>query len=329
MNVLGKRFVYSAVPGTIHWGISGAENSGKSTLVAQLVRPGIVLVVDSDGRFADAVPENSKSEFYPVSDTPSDMIDVDKIVRILDTALLSVGDKSSAVVVDTLTKILRPIVAKIQAGKKFTSMYDFKPKADAMMSLRTALNRWPCETVWIYHLEAYFKEVKGTSGKKDYELSRKASLGEKEYLRLSEDLTVSLEVRIDPDTKRRGVYVKTARKGRKDFIYWDESGDWSGVRDALEKAIWGGITKKEQETVYSDRNVQITSPQEALEWAWGYSQSNGKFFKDVTHVENAYNALKKEMVASYSESGDKLTGKEMYSSWKEEVFQRELNREDN
>lgn len=321
MNPFGTtQMVYTPIPKKIQLEIVGREKSGKSSLIAKWVRPGAVAVIDSDGRFNDVIPQYTKAEFYPISENKLDMINVDKIVSLMAKAHKSAQGKASAIIVDTLTKILDPIVQDIQ-DRGSTTVYSYKPKADAMKKLRRAFNEWDAETIWVYHKKVYYKEVKGDRGK-EYELAEKNSIGTTEYSRLGADITLSLEIVEDKDGKR-GAKVIFARKGRSGFTYWDESGSWENVRENLEQAIWGGLTKEEQDSIYDLRSETLTSREHAIRWGWTFSEENGKFFKDTKHVENSYENLRNILGEEYKASGEKLTAEIMFEAWKQKVFAKE------
>lgn len=317
-NPFGPQLKFSPIPATIHLELKGREKSGKSTFVAQWVKPGLVAVVDADGRFSDVVPEESQAQFFQISTKKSDMVDVDRIVHILADARPQVEGQMSAIVIDTLTKILDPIIAKIQDAA-YTTVYSYREKADAMKKLRNALNLYGCETVWVYHRKLYYKEAAGEGKKKEYVLAERDSIGITEYARLGADITLSLEIVVDEKTGKRGAKVNEARKGRTGFIYWDESGNWSDVRANLEAAIWGGLTKEEQDAMEDDKNVVFSDAKQAVRWAWKYSENHGKFFDDAAHAENAYKELKRNLGTQY----DKLTAEIVFDAWKVEVFRRE------
>lgn len=320
-NPFGTQLKYNPVPQRIHLIIKGREKSGKSSFVSEWVKPGVAVVIDADGRFQDSVPENSNTTFYPMSDTKEDMIEVDRIVKTMDRALPIIGSETTTIIVDTLTKILSPIIDGIQ--KSSSNVYGYAPKAKAMKDLRSCFNKWNAETIWVYHRSLYYREIKKDDGRKDYVLDEKNSLSNIEYSRIGADITLTLDLLVDENTQKRGVKVLEARKGRQGFTYWDESGTWQDVRKNLEELIWGGLTKVEQDKMEDMRDEVLLSSEHAQKWAWEFSGKNGNFFSDAVHVENAYNKCKSQVEADYKERGEKLTGVKFFELWKEEVFARE------
>lgn len=322
-NPFGSKLVYNPVPERINLEITGREQSGKSTFVGQWVKPGIAAVIDTDGRFKNSVPANSQTEFFPISDKKEEMLDKDRIVAIMEKARPQIEDETSAIIVDTVTKLWEPLIAKIQKSGK-TSVYAYKEKAELMKDLRAAFNLWKAEVIWVYHRKLYYKDAGyDAKGNKVYELAERDTISDVEYSRLGADVDLSLEVVIDEGTGKRGVRVLRARKGgRTDFVYWDESGNWENVRQNLEQAVWGGLTE-EQQTKSSLRDENFTTPQDAKRWAWEMSQNHGNFFRDAVHASNTYDQLKKDLDAEYKERGEKLTARIMFESWKQEVFRRE------
>lgn len=326
-NPFGAKLVYNPVPERINLEITGREQSGKSTLVGQWVKPGIAAVIDTDGRFQNSVPANSKTDFFPISDKKEEMLNKDRIVAIMEKARPQIVGETSAIIVDTVTKLWEPLIAKIQKSGK-TSVYAYKEKAELMKDLRAAFNLWNAEVIWVYHRKLYYKDAGvDAKGNKVYELAEKDTISDVEYSRLGADVDLSLEVVIDEATGKRGVRVIRARKGgRTGFVYWDESGNWENVRQNLEEAVWGGMSKEEQESRADIRDETFSTPKDAKRWAWEFSEQNGNFFRDAVHVNNAYDKYKVDLAAEYEAKGEKLSAEVFFESWKQEVFRREAEK---
>lgn len=297
-NPFGKKLEYNPVPQIINWEIVGREQSGKSSLLAKLAKPGICLVVDSDGRFNDVIPKNSPVEFYPISDNKQDMLNVDKIVAILEKGVPQVNNVTM-IAVDTLTKILEPIIQRIQDTGK-TNVYSYKEKSDAMKKLRHVLTKWGVETAWIYHIKEYLeKEI--INGKTEYVTKEKDFLTDIEYGRLGQDITVTLEV-IVADNAKRGIYVRMARRGRNGITYWDESGTWENARQNLENLIWGNLTEEEQTEIETTLPKSFVNAGMAVRWAW---DNYPHLWKDAQHTQNSLKKLNEEL--------KEQLGEELYS----------------
>lgn len=318
-NPFGTKMTYSPIPKVILWEIIGREKVGKTELVARLLKPGIGLVIDSDGKFSNSVPKESSVEFYPISDSLDDMRNPDVIERILETGIPKLGASNiSGIVVDTLTNILEPIISKIQASNN-SSIYAYKPKSDAMKKLRHVVSKWGIETFWVYHKIEFF-EKEG----KDYVTKEKSYLSPIEFGRLGRDITISLEVVKDANDKR-GVFVKMARRGRSGFVIWDDSGQWENIRERILESVWGGLTKEDQDAIEKQLPETFDSYSDALRWAWNYSEENGKFFNDAAHAKNSMKALKEELLEQLEDDFDDSI---LYEMWIKKVLSKNENLEE-
>ena len=313
-NPFGKKLTYNPVPSVIHWEIIGREKSGKSSLVAQLAKPGIVAIIDSDGRFGDVVPQNSTAEFYPISDKKEDMINVDTVVSILALARTQVGNKVSLIVIDTITNILEPIIQRIQ-GKAKTTVYDYKDKSDAMKELRHALSLWDCETAWLYHIVEYI-EKEGY----DYVTKEKNFLTDIEYGRLGRAITISLQIVVNGNGKR-GVKVLEARRGRSGIVIWDDSDCWQDFREKIIQAVWGGLTVEDQKELETALPETFDSPAAAVRWAWQYSENHNVGFKDTAHVQNSLKKLNESLKEQLAEDYNVNL---LWPLWVEKVVGKEV-----
>lgn len=317
----GTKYTYNPVPQKLHIELISREKYGKTSFLVEWAKPGMGIIVDSDGRFGDAVSTTARADFYPLCDKQSDMLDVDKIVEALEKNIPSVEKEVSIIAVDTLTKILEPIITKIQAKGK-TNLYSYKEKADAMKKLRHAVTKWGTETAWVYHKRQVYKENPNAKGFDDkYILVDEDFLNEVEQTRLGADITLSLEIVVDERTGKRGVKVLYARRGRMGITVWDDIGNWKGFRNTLEQAVWGGLTEEDQSSmgVLDENPLLWESPKQAMTWAWRVSQEVEPVFNDAKHVENSYDALKEVLVEQY---GADLTADIFYTAWKQKVISK-------
>lgn len=307
----GKKYEYNPVPEHLGMLLVSEPNMGKSSFAAAMLKPGTVGVVcDADKRFDEVVMEGTN--FVPLSNEPSDM---QNPKRIYDITLTSMPNKDvSMFVVDSLTAIIEPIILRIQRNVeegKEKGARGYKEKADAMKYLQAAFTPWNADVIWIYH----YRDRGNVYGK----METTTTLSELELARIYRNINIKCEIVVD-DKGKRGVHVLEARGGRVGFTIWDESGTWQNIRQRLEKEVWGGLTKEDQVQLLDERNVTLRSPEQAISWAWEFSQNHGEFFLDANHAKNSYNKLKQELV---EELGSDLTATVMYETWKQRVFMKE------
>jgi hypothetical protein len=149
------------------------------------------------------------------------------------------------------------------------------------------------------------------------------TLPERERERLFRSLNASL--RIVRDNDRRGILVEWSREGPSGMVLWDELGQWKGVPERIEAALYGRgdarptppaprpsepIAETEapitpmprSDLARSDNVLTFYSPTEAISWAVDQGA-----FADSFAAEVAYDQLKAEMKPR--------NAKEMYIIW--------------
>lgn len=305
-----KKFEASKYPRRL-WALVGHPGAGKSTFGAQMRTP--ILPIDADGRFSEVL-HLVKGDVYQLSDNPADCVDPATVYRLLEQSMPGSGVKT--IEVDSLTAILTPKVVQgvIEASarrernrvKKAEGKKDFEnlttpfiDKALAMRLLQDAVSRWQVDCLWIYHLQDGKDE-----NAKDV---TKPILSKTERARLYRSLNLELHVVIEEE--RRGVKVVWARRGRSGMTLWDDTGNWAGMPEKIEAAVYDGLTEADQQRIEKQTPGTFASPEQAI--AWGVEQGA---FKAIEHSRNAYDKLKRE--TNPAKAGD------MWALWTADVKRR-------
>lgn len=296
----GTKYDYNPVPNVIGMLLVAEAEAGKSTLLSQWVKDGKTgVVVDADGRFDEVISEDS--EFVPLSDKQHEMIDPKKIYDILHKNMPD--DNVGLIAVDSVTAIFEPIVLGIQRNQEESKNYSargYKDKADAMKFLVAGITPWGVDHVWVYH----YRERADVSGNKQVV----TTITDLELSRLWRNINLKTEIVIDSNGKR-GLKILSARGGRSGFVIWDETGKWKGIRQRVEKEVWGGLTQDDQTKLIQDA-VLFSGPDEAIRWGM-----DSGVFGDEQHAKNSYEALKKELAATH----ETLTPQIVYGAWRKKV----------
>jgi hypothetical protein len=280
------------------WSLVGWPGSGKSTFATQMRSP--ILAVDSDHRFAEVLHLVS-GNVYELSGTPTDNVDADAIARLLAENMP--GSDVRTVVIDSLTSIITPLVIQAMADKAAGRVKNlaaaFRKKALAMRQLQDAVTRWGCDVLWVYHLlDARDEKAQAVT---------RATISQTERARLVRSLNLQLEIVQDGD--RRGIKVAWARCGRSGGILWDDTRRWAGMPEAIEKAVYGGLSQAEQERIKQMVPAVFPNPETAI--AWGFEQGA---FQALQHARNAYERLKREKQPQ--------TAREMATLWVADIQAR-------
>ena len=274
------------------WGLVGFPGAGKSTFAARMRAP--MLAVDADHRF-DEVLTLAGGDVYRLSDTPSDAIDPERIAECLRANMP--GSGVATIVVDSLTAILAPLVTGAildnDAGRNKNRMAAFKGKALAMRLLQDAVTGWGCDVLWLWHLQT------GRDANANEQTT--ATVSRTELARLTRSINLQLRI-TDGKDGRRGVVVEWARRGRSGLTLWDDSGSWEGMPEAVELAVYGGLTRADQDLIEKAIPTSFAGPEQALAWSLDFGT-----FDNLPHARNAYDALKREHAPS--------TAGEMWALW--------------
>jgi hypothetical protein len=261
-----------------HWSIVGYPGSGKSTFASRM--SGTKLVIDADHRFTEVL-ETSDDEVYSLSENPADNVDPDAINRILQQNMPGSGVKT--IVIDSLTAIITPFVVQAmvdrEKGRSKNLMAGFQKKALAMRQLQDAVTRWGTDSLWIYHLQ----DARDSNAASVV----RSSITQTEIARLSR--CINLQLQVVEDRNRRGIQIIWARRGRSGITIWDDSGSWAGVPEKIEEAVYGGLTRAEQEQIEQETPRVFKTVNSALEWA----VAQGAFHTEA-EARDVYTALKQE-----------------------------------
>lgn len=283
---------------TRQWALVGYPGSGKSTFAAQMHAP--MVVIDADHRFAE-VMRHVAGDVFALSDDPADNVDAERIAALLRQNMAGSGVKT--LVVDSLTAIIAPLVTSAvmdnDAGRNKNKISAFKDKALAVRLLQDTITGYGVDTLWIYHLRS------GMDAKAQAIESTSISAVELARLRRS----LNLQLRVIEQQGKRGIVIDWARSGRSGLMLWDDTGNWQGMPEKIEKAVYGGLTDAQMEDIARSIPSTFTSAENAI--AWGFETGA---FKDAVHAQNAYEKVK-------SEKSPK-TAAEMWKFWTDEIQSR-------
>ena len=291
-----KRLETTAYPRRL-WGLYGFPGGGKSTFAARMKGP--ILAIDADHRFDEVA--RLAGNVYALSDRPADHVDAERIAAAL-RANMPGGDVRT-VVVDSLTAILAPLVTAAildnDAGRNRNRAAAFRSKALAMRLLQDAVTGWGTDCLWIWHLQ--------NGRNAQAEECETATVSRTELARLTRSLNMML--RVIEENGRRGVHVDWARRGRSGVTVWDASGSWQGIPEAIEAAVYDGLTADDQRRIEAATPASFPSAAAAI--AWGQEQG---CFQALQHARNAYDKLKAEH--------NPQTAPDMWALWVADVTAR-------
>lgn len=269
-----KKLSVDAYPRRL-WAIYGYPGSGKSTFAAQMRGP--LLPIDADQRFVE-VARLAAGDVYQLSDRPADNVMVEQIAEALRQNMP--GSDVRTIVVDSLTAIIAPLVVQAMldndAGRNKNRMSAFKEKALAMRLLQDSLTMYGTDVLYIWHLQRRRNEKA--------EEQETATIPRTELARLTRSINVQL--RVVQEDKRRGILVEWARRGRSGMTLWDDTGIWKGMPEKIEQAIYGGLTRAEQDDI--EHATPMSFVDDAAAIAWGMDQGG---FQALQHARNAFDKL--------------------------------------
>ncbi|MCI0397032.1 MAG: hypothetical protein L0322_19110 [Chloroflexi bacterium] len=277
------------------WALAGYPNDGKSTFATQMAAP--LLPIDADHRF-DQVMHLVQGDVYEFG-PPADHVMVSRIVTRLQQEMPDEGEIGS-IVVDSLTEIIAPLVAKAvadnAAGLNKNKAAAFIDKALAMRQLQSAVTRWGTDVLWIYHLQD------GRDAKAQAVVT--TSIPQLELARLTRSLNAKM--RIVRDGRKRGIFVEWSR-GRDGMTLWDESGCWHEMPEKLESAMYDGLSPEQIEA--KSLPASFASMAEALRWAVGLGA-----YPSEADARQGYEQLKDEHAPK--------TAADMWDLWIPAVVER-------
>jgi hypothetical protein len=287
------------------WLVEGEAGAGKSTFTTQMRTP--ILPIDADHRYAEVVGL-ANGPVLQLSDDPLDMINVDRIARLIQANIAGSGVKTIAV--DSLTAIIAPLVITAlrdnDQGMNKNKVAAYKEKATAMRLLQDVITGTGCDVAWIYHLYEG-RDAKAQAG-------TRTSISELELSRILRSCNLRLRL-----TKTNGVYTATvmwARRGRSDVQLQDTSGTWEGMPERIEEAVYGGLSEAEMDQIEHGQPTSFDSPASAITWAMTQERkAGGPVFKDEAHAQNTYKLVKDARCPA--------TASEMWQYWITEVEARQ------
>jgi len=246
-------------------------------------------------------------DVYALSDRPADNLDPERIAAALRGNMP--GADVGTVIVDSLTAIMAPLVTAAildnDAGRNKNRAAAFKSKALALRLLQDSVTGWGTDCLWVWHLQ---------SGRNaQAEEVETATVSRTELARLTRSLNMML--RVVEEHGRRGVHVDWARRGRSGVTVWDASGTWAGMPEAIEKAVYDGLTETDQKRI--EATTPASFPNAAAAIAWGFEQG---CFQALEHARNAYDVCKREH--------NPATAGDMWAVWIADVTARKAARAD-
>jgi len=280
------------------WAIFGPADAGKSSLCTQMRSP--LVWVDADQR-AEEIIDLVEGKLFGISENPTDNTSPDRIDALLTEGMSSIS--GGTIVVDSVTAVLEPIVARImadiEAGRVKNKAGAWRGKSMAMKMLHN-LQRFGADVIFVYH------EHKALNAQGDWTQTR--SISELEEARMLKSL--NLQLRVFKTNGRFGVTVVWARNGRSGVTLWDEAGLWQGMPERIEAAVYDDLTDDET-LAFDEEPPEGPFPSASVAIAWGFARG---VFKDEAHAQNAYEKVKREK--------DPQTAQEMRDAWVSEVKQR-------
>ena len=278
-----------------HWSLVGYPGSGKSSFAAKMRGP--KLVVDADHRFSEVMGQ-CEGSVYELSTAAEDNLQPLKISQLLDRNMP--GSDVQTIIVDSLTAIITPHVVQAmlekEQGHNANLMAAFKTKALAMRMLQDSITRWGTDVLWIYHLQDA-RDAKAAA-------VVRSSVSQTELARLTRSINLQLQVVMDG--ARRGIQVTWARRGRAGMTLWDESGQWDGMPERIEEAVYAGLTVEDQDRIAAQKPMVFPNSETAI--SWGVETGA---FKTVEESRRAYERVKRE--------GQPTNAHEMAAMWVAEV----------
>src|SRR3954452_856113 len=292
------------------WALKGRYGDGKSTFILALRQP--ALIVDADGRRH----ELKGGELYQLSEEPADNRSVERIQDLLDQNMPGSGIKTVAI--DSITSLIGSSIARAMLGNAADRTSDknraWIDKAEKMRLLQDSVTAHGSDVLWVWHLED--AQLNGQTHVRE-------TLPESERERLFRSLNASLRIVREDD--RRGILVEWSLEGPSGMVLWDELGQWKGVPERIEAALYGRgdarptppaprpsepiaeteapVTQTARpDLARADNVLTFYSPAEAISWA----VEQGAFADSFT-AEVAYEQLKAEIKPRHA--------KEMYIIW--------------
>lgn len=262
------------------WAVVGDPGVGKSTFATRLRKP--TVTVDADHRWQEVMSLIAGTA-YQLSDRPADNVDPQAIAAALRANMP--GSDVKTIVVDSLTAILQPIITQtmleIEAGLHQNKAAAWKNKALAMRLLQDAVTGWGTDVLWIYHLQ------QGRDAKA--QMVTTTTVPTTELARLLRSINMKLQIEPGGNGKPHAMRIIWSRRGRSNIRIEDPSGSWEGMPEKIEEAVYGGLTKAQQDEIERSIPTRFNSMDEALAWAVA-----AEAFESLPHAVNAYNQIKRD-----------------------------------
>lgn len=221
------------LPTPRHWGLHGRPNMGKSTFLAALRGP--LLVIDADHRIREimALCADRGVDLYRISDKEYEHIDPLMIARIIEQERRALSGTIGTVVVDSITAILSPYVTAAmeenRRGVNKNKAAAFAAKANVIRLIQDAVTSLGADTIYIWHTE----DNRDQNGQK----STRQTMPETERKRIMRSLNAVMEIGCD-SSKTRFARIIWSRSGYgTGTVITDTEGFWHGVPEKLDEAL--------------------------------------------------------------------------------------------
>lgn len=229
-----KPFVKKKYPPR-QWGLVGFAGTGKSTFLAQLLQP--LLVIDADGRFHE-VADRCRNPLT-LSENANDNRDGLAIAKALHGAdLTGIG----TVVLDSITPILRLTIAMAMEGnsrgENKNKSAAFQEKANQLRLIQDSMIRPGVDSVIVWHYE----HGRDEQGKEKTNQTVSRAEGE----RLLRSMNAIIALGKDEKTGMRQAEVTWSRVGKRGIVIPDTDGYWTGVPEKIEAALYDANTQSAQ-----------------------------------------------------------------------------------
>lgn len=215
-----------------HWVLAGRPWAGKSTFLTAM--RGALLIIDADRR-AQEIARRVAEVFVLGREREASADPLFIAKRLADEDLSGIG----TVAVDSLTAIYEPLVAMAmaenKAGANRNKLAAFDEKARAVRLIQDAVTATGRDCVFVLH-KLTRRDPVSAGAYEDYSLSRT------ERERLGRSTNAWIELGVEEGTNRRYARVIHSRFGARGAVVYDEEGDWRGVPERLEAAMYEGKT---------------------------------------------------------------------------------------
>lgn len=288
----------------------GEYDSGKSVFmlaaaqaIAKQSGKKYAVLIDADGKATEVLqvirekrpPSLIDPDNVLVLNGP-DAVNAERIRDALDVNMPSVVNDVACILLDTVTPILQPLVAKAMSdndkGRNKNKSSAFKDKATQMRILLNAVNKWGVPVVYGAHYESY-----QFNGKTEY----RKTVTPAELNRLGKYHNMTITVYNKDGVRRARVDAIGVRPEYQPgtINVADEKGWWDGVFEQIIEQAYNVPNDEAQRVANSDPAFFATQ-QVAIEWMMQQQKEDGSpVFNAPRHAENVYELVRKWVMDKY------------------------------